>query len=110
DGTHSLAVGSVNPGLFHRTGRSDRQRRGCHKAWARPTDRLAGQHEAASAESEVRPGPRPPTLRTRDVEAGEAGPEARPKSSLPIRVQPCCTSADLMEFLRLRQLQRAAAL
>jgi hypothetical protein len=33
--------------------------------------------------SEVRPGPRPPTLRTRDVEAGEAEPEALPTSSLP---------------------------
>jgi len=27
DGTHPLAVGPVNPGLLHRTGRSDRQRR-----------------------------------------------------------------------------------
>ena len=27
DGTHPLAVGPVNPGLLHRLGRSDRQRR-----------------------------------------------------------------------------------
>src|SRR6266480_5205063 len=39
---------------------------------------------AASADSEVRPGPRPPTLRPRQVETGEAGPEALPTSSLPI--------------------------
>ncbi len=27
DGTHPLAAGPVNPGLLHRTGRSDRHRR-----------------------------------------------------------------------------------
>ena len=43
DGTHPLAIGPVNPGLLHRPGRSDRQRRGCRKPGARPTDRLAGQ-------------------------------------------------------------------
>src|SRR5450755_5101686 len=44
---------------------------GARKPGARPTDRFAGQHEAASADSEVRPGPRPPTLCPRDVTVGE---------------------------------------
>src|SRR5258708_1301768 len=44
-GTHPLAVGPVNPGLFHRTGRSDRHAGGCQKTWARPTSRFAGQPE-----------------------------------------------------------------
>src|SRR6185437_9681937 len=30
-GTHPLAAGPVNPGLLHRTGRSDRHAGGCHK-------------------------------------------------------------------------------
>src|SRR4249920_2106568 len=30
DGTHRCAVGSGNPGLLHRPGRSDRQNRWCH--------------------------------------------------------------------------------
>ena len=38
----------------------------------------------ASAESEVRPGPRPPTLRPYPVKTGEAGPEALSTVSLPI--------------------------
>src|SRR2546429_6832662 len=45
---------------------------------------------AASADSEVRPGPRPPTLRPRQVETGEAGPEALPTPSLPTTCAPRC--------------------
>jgi len=58
DGTHPLAVGPVNPGLLHRPGRSDRQRR-----WmpGLGPGRQAGSRttSTASAESGVRPGPRP---------------------------------------------------
>ena len=58
DGTHPLAAGPVNPGLLPRPGRSDRQRRwmpglGPGRQAAAKTTR------AASAESGVRPGPRP---------------------------------------------------
>jgi hypothetical protein len=41
----------------------------------------------ASAESEVRPGPRLPTLRPCSVKIGEAGPEALSTFSLPIRAR-----------------------
>jgi hypothetical protein len=40
---------------------------------------------AAPADSEVRPGPRPQTLRPYQAETSEAGPEAQSTSSLPIR-------------------------
>src|SRR5882724_8959335 len=60
-GTHPLAAGPVNPGLLSRTGRSDRHRRWVpQKPGTRPTDRFAGQPDTASADSEVRPGPRAP--------------------------------------------------
>src|SRR5208282_1801529 len=42
-----------------------------------------GQPERASADSQVRPGPRLPTLRSYSVKIGEAGPEALSTSSLP---------------------------
>jgi hypothetical protein len=58
-GTHPLAVGPVNPGLLHRTGRSDRHAGGCQITWDPADESLAGQPERASADSEVRPGPRP---------------------------------------------------
>src|SRR5882724_9008181 len=62
-GTHPLAAGPVNPGLLSRTGRSDRHRRWVpQKPGTRPTDRFAGQPDTASADSEVRPGPRAPDL------------------------------------------------
>ena len=38
-----------------------------------------------SADSEVRPGPRPPTLRPHHRKTAQAGPEAQPTSSLPNR-------------------------
>jgi hypothetical protein len=47
--------------------------------------RSPGQPERASADSQVRPGPRLPTLRPYSVKIGEAGPEALSPSSLPIR-------------------------
>ena len=40
---------------------------------------------AASADSNFRPGPRLPTLRAHHIKIGEAGPEALPLPSLPIR-------------------------
>jgi len=53
--------GSVNPGLLHRTGRSDRQRRQLpQKPGPRPADRFAGQPAGVSRF------------------AGQAGTQARP--------------------------------
>src|SRR5450759_6026277 len=59
-------------------------------AWnlgSRPTDRLAGQHEAASAESEVRPGPSALTLRHCYVTFGDGGVRST-IHSLPAEYEP----------------------
>src|SRR6266536_1704304 len=57
---------------------------GAIKTWD-PADRsFRRTTRAASAESEVRPGPRLPTLRPHHLKTGEAGPEALPTLSLPI--------------------------
>src|SRR6266487_5484112 len=56
---------------------------GAIKTWD-PADRsFRRTTRAASAESEVRPGPRLPTLRPHHLKTGEAGPEALPTLSLP---------------------------
>src|SRR5712672_2015602 len=60
---------------------------GARKPGPRPADRFAGQPEQASADSQARPGPRLPTLRPSSVKIGEAGPEALPTLSLPIRAR-----------------------
>jgi hypothetical protein len=83
DGTHPLAAGPVNPGLLHRTGRSGRYAGGCRINLGPADESLAGQPERASADSQVRPGPRLPTLRPYSVKTGEARPEALSTSSLP---------------------------
>src|SRR6266513_5980838 len=58
---------------------------GAIKTWD-PADRsFRRTTRAASAESEVRPGPRLPTLRPHHLKTGEAGPEALSTSSLPSR-------------------------
>ena len=57
---------------------------GARKTGTRPADRFARQPEAASADSEVRPGPRLPTLRLHHRKTAQAGPEALPTLSLPI--------------------------
>jgi hypothetical protein len=84
EGWHApLAVGPGNPGLLHRPGRSDRQRRWCQNLG--PGRQIVPKTtRAASAESEVRQGPRPPTLPARQVKDRQAGPEALHPSSLPI--------------------------
>ena len=69
-------TGPGNPGLLPRPGRPDRQRQWVPTTGARPADRLAGQPRMASAESEVRPGPRPPTLRAYRRKTSEAVPGA----------------------------------
>src|SRR5213075_2034479 len=74
-----------NPGLLSRTGRSGRHRRWVPENWGPADKSLARQPDAASADSEVRPGPRFPTLRPHRVKTGEAGPEALPTPSLPNR-------------------------
>src|SRR6266851_10122090 len=84
DGTHPLAVGPVNPGLFPGQADQTGSAGGCHENLG-PADRsFRRTTRAASADSEVRPGPRPPTLTPHQVKAREAGPEALPTSSLSI--------------------------
>jgi hypothetical protein len=71
---HLLANRACNPDLLYRTGRPDREHRWVPgKTWARSTDRFSRQLETASAGSEVRPRPRPPTLRPQLVKAGDGG-------------------------------------
>src|SRR5260221_8028808 len=83
DGTPPLAVGPVNPGLFPGQADQTGSAGGCHENLG-PADRsFRRTTRAASADSEVRPGPRPPTLTPHQVKAREAGPEALPTSSLP---------------------------
>ena len=53
--------------------------------WDPAGESLAGQPDRASADSEVRPGPRPPTLRPHHHKTTQAGPEALSPSSLPNR-------------------------
>ena len=55
---------------------------GTKETWARPTGRFPRQ-PAASADWQVRPGPRPPTLRPNQSKTAEAGPEHLSTSSLP---------------------------
>jgi hypothetical protein len=74
----------VNPGLLHRTGRSGRHRRWVPITWDPADESLEGQPDRASADSEVRPGPRPPTLRPHHRKTAQAGPEALSTVSLPI--------------------------
>src|SRR6266496_3478285 len=65
-----------NPGLLPRPGRSDRQRRWVPQNLGPADKSILKTARAASADSEVRPGPRPPTLRPHHSKAREAGPEA----------------------------------
>src|SRR5882672_11662366 len=94
DGTHPLAAGPVNPGLLHRTGRSGRHAGGCQITWDPADESLAGQPERASADSRVRPGPRPPTLRPHHRKTAQAGPEALSTVSLPTMHASLCSSGD----------------
>ena len=74
-----LATPASCPGQADQTGSAG----GCQKTWG-PADRSSRRTaRAASAESEVRPGPRPPTLRPHHRKTTEAGPEALSTLSLP---------------------------
>jgi len=76
-GPSDLATPASCTGQADQTGRT-----GGAKTWG-PADRTALKTaRTASAESEVRPGPRPPTLRADQAEAWQAEPEALPTSSL----------------------------
>src|SRR5258707_3588926 len=77
------AVRIRRPGLFPGQADQTGSAGGCHENLG-PADRsFRRTARAASADSEVRPGPRPPTLTPHQVKAREAGPEALPTSSLP---------------------------
>ena len=80
-GRRSLRTPASCPGQADR----DRHRRWVHKNLGPADSSFLKTARAASADSEVRPGPRPPTLRPRQAKAREAGPEALPTPSLPIR-------------------------
>src|SRR5258708_17053397 len=70
--------GPVRPGLLPRPGRSDRQRRWVPKNLG-PADRsFRRTTRMASADSEVRPEPRPLTIPPRQLIAREAGPKGYP--------------------------------
>src|SRR5215467_6489106 len=77
-----------------RTGQADQTGHagGCQKNLG-PADRsIPRTARSASADSEVRPGPRPPTLRPNQSKTTEAGPEHLSTSSLPIRRANRCGS------------------
>ena len=69
-------VGPVNPasspGWADQAGTAGR----CHKTWGPAGGSSRRTAQTASADSEVRPGPRLPALRPYPVKIGEAGPEA----------------------------------
>src|SRR6266704_735892 len=65
-----------DPGQADQTGIAGR----CQKNWDPADKSFRRTTRAASAESEVRPGPRLLTLRPYHLKTGEAGPEALPTS------------------------------
>ena len=84
-GTHPLARRTCEPRPLVQAGQiRPAPPAGAVKTWG-PADRSSRRTaRAASAESEVRPGPRPPTLRPHHRKTAQAGPEAQSTSSLPI--------------------------
>src|SRR5438067_5585247 len=76
--------GPVNPGLLPGQADQTGSAGGCHNLGPGRQIVSKDSPSAASADSEVRPGPRPPTLRPNRHTTQEAGPEALPTSSLPI--------------------------
>ena len=75
--------GPVNPGLLPGQADQTGSAGGCHNLGPGRQIVSKDSPSAASADSEVRPGPRPPTLRPNRDTTREAGPEALPTSSLP---------------------------
>jgi hypothetical protein len=76
---------TCEPRPLPRPGRSGRQRRWVPQSLGPGRQTVSHDNTPASADPEARPGPRPPALRPRQVKAREAGPEALPALSLPIR-------------------------
>ena len=76
--------GPANPGLLPGQADQTGSAGGCHNLGPGRQIVSKDSPSAASADSEVRPGPRPPTLRPNRDTTREAGPEALPTSSLPI--------------------------
>src|SRR6266536_3617575 len=63
---------------------------GATKTWDPADESLAGQPARASADSEVRPGPRPQTLRPHQVKTPQAGPRSEDYLHPPCRVCAAC--------------------
>ena len=81
--------GPVNPGLLPRPGRSDRQRRWVPENLGPGRQGVIKTARAAPADSEVRPGPRPPTLRPHQPKTTQAGPEAEKQGQEHYPHPPC---------------------
>src|SRR5215469_17333718 len=75
--------GPVNPGLWHRPGRSDRQRRWVPKNWG-PADRSISRQPKRRRPIRRSDRTQHPTLRPHHRRTPEAGPKHLSTSSLPI--------------------------
>jgi hypothetical protein len=84
--------GPVNPGLLPGQADQTGSAGGCHNLGPGRQIVSKDSPSAASADSEVRPGPRPPTLRSNRDTTREAGPEALPTSSLPTLYSAGCAA------------------
>src|SRR5216683_112052 len=71
-GRRTCETPASSPGQADQTGTAG----GCQKNWDPAGRSFRRTTRTASAESEVRPGPRLPTLRPYHLKTGEAGPEA----------------------------------
>src|SRR5258708_18224651 len=97
--------GPVRPGLLPRPGRSDRQRRWVPKNLG-PADRsFLRTTRMASADSEVRPEPRPLTIPPHQINAREAGPRAYPHPPCRLRAAErsprlATTQAQILRYLK----------
>src|SRR5216684_1917913 len=89
DGMHPLAARTCEPRPLTRPGRSDRQRRQVPENLGPGRQVDIKTARAAPADSEVRPGPRPPTLRPHQPKTTQAGPEAEKQGRKHYPHPPC---------------------
>jgi hypothetical protein len=81
--------GPVNPGLFPGQADQTGSAGGCLKNLGPGRQAGIKTARAASADSEVRPGPRPPTLRPHQPKTTQAGPEAEKQGQKHYPHPPC---------------------